>query len=130
MRDEIRRLALFTTGVAELTRYRAEQVVRDLVKNGDVRREQASTLVRELLDRNRQNRKELVDFLRGEMQHQVEALGLATKRDLERLERRITRLEGERKKTTPKTTQPKTTQPKTPRKKTAAKPSDGTAPTS
>ena len=135
MRDEIRRLALFTTGVAELTRYRAEQVVRDLVKTGDVRREQASGLVRDLLERNRQNRKELLDFLGAEMQHQVESLGLATRRDLARLERRVARLEAERKKTpgpkttVPKTSQPRTTQPKTTRKKTTAKPADDSAAT-
>ena len=130
MRDEIRRLALFTTGVAELTRYRAEQVVRDLVKTGDVRREQASGLVRDLLERNRQNRKELLDFLRAEMQHQVESLGLATRRDLAQLERRVARLEAERKKTTaPKTPQPRTSQPRTTRKKTTAKPADDSAAT-
>ena len=93
MRDELRRLALFGSGVAELTRHRAEQIVRDLVRGGDVRREQASVLVRDLLERNRQNRKELLAFLSAEVQNQVQNLGLATTRDLQRLERRIARLE-------------------------------------
>lgn len=101
MRDEIRRVTTFTSGVAELTRFRAE---------------------------------ELLGLIRTEMKHQIESLGLATARDLERLERRVARLEGRstgkrsRKKTSPakqsarrKTTARKTTAAgKTTRKKTAA----------
>jgi polyhydroxyalkanoate synthesis regulator phasin len=97
MLDELRRVALFSSGVVELTRHQAEQVIRDLVKSGDLRRQQASTAAKELVDRSKENRKELLRFVRGEIQNQIEGLGLATKRDLERLERRITRLETERK---------------------------------
>jgi polyhydroxyalkanoate synthesis regulator phasin len=86
-------MALFTTGIAELTRNRAEALVRDLVKAGEVPRQQASSVVREVLERSRANRTELVALIRGEIRHQIEALGLATARDLERLERRVARLE-------------------------------------
>ena len=93
MRDEIKRMALFTSGVAELTRNRAEQLVRDLVKAGDVRRDQASTVVRDLMERSRQNRLEVARLIRTEIQAQIAGLGVATKRDVERLERRVARLE-------------------------------------
>ncbi len=91
---------LFTSGVAELTRHRAERIARDLVKAGDVR-EQTSALVRDLLERNRQNRQELLRFLRDEVRNQVQNLGLAAQRDLDRLERRVARLESERRETRP-----------------------------
>ncbi|MFN2390272.1 MAG: hypothetical protein ABR575_11815, partial [Actinomycetota bacterium] len=81
MREELKRMALFTSGVAELTRNRAEQIAKDLVRGGEVRRDQAGSLVRDLLERNRQNRTELLRFLRVEIQNQVQGLGLATKRD-------------------------------------------------
>lgn len=93
MLDELRRVALFTSGVAELTRNRAEQIVRDLVQQGDVRREQASSAVRDLIEISRNSREELIRFVRGEIRAQVDNLGLASKRDVERLERRIARLE-------------------------------------
>jgi polyhydroxyalkanoate synthesis regulator phasin len=110
MFDEFRRIALFTSGVAELSRNRAEQLVRGLVKSGEVRREQTSTWVKNLMDASRQNRKELIGFVRSEIRSQVESLGLATKRDLERLDRRVARLEAAKKKSTQKkTTQAKTT---------------------
>ena len=123
MLDEIRRMALITSGVAELTRNRAEQIVRDLVKAGDVRRDQTSGLVKELLKRSSENRRELTRFVRAEIQNQIEALGLATKRDLERIERRVTRLESSspKKTTSKKTTARKTTSKSTTAKKTTAK---------
>jgi polyhydroxyalkanoate synthesis regulator phasin len=107
--DELRRVALFTSGVAELTRHRAEQIVKDLVQQGDVRREQASAAVRDIMDVSRQSRQELVSFVRGEIRAQVANLGLASKRDFERLERRITRLEAQGKRTTAKKSSAKKT---------------------
>jgi polyhydroxyalkanoate synthesis regulator phasin len=90
---ELRRVALFTSGVAELTRHRAEQIVKELVQQGDVRREQASAVVRDILDASRQSRHEFVRFVRSEIQAQIANLGVASKRDVERLERRVARLE-------------------------------------
>ena len=125
MLEELRRMALITSGVAELTKNRAEQVVKDLVKAGDIRKDQTSGLVKELLRRSQENRKELTRFVRSEITHQIESLGLASGKDLERLERRITRLES----TAPKVTKAasvsgsakKVTAKKTTAKKTAAK---------
>ena len=121
MLDELRRVALFSSGVAELTRHQAEQIIKDLVKSGDVRRQQASGAARELMERSRQNRKELLRFVRGEIQNQIESLGLATKRDLERLERRIARLEAERKTPAKKTTAKKSTGKKSTAKSTTTR---------
>lgn len=99
MLEELRRVAIVTSGVAELTRNRAEQVAKNLVKAGDARKDQTSVLVQELLRRSSENRKELTNFVRSEIKHQIEGLGLASKRDVERLERRVTRLESGGKKT-------------------------------
>jgi polyhydroxyalkanoate synthesis regulator phasin len=134
MLDELRRVALVTSGVAELTRNRAEQIVRDLVRSGDVRRDKASSTVKELLTFAKENRREVLVMLRDEVRSQVESLGVATKRDLDRLERRLERLENRsergqaatseaRSKTTAKktTARKKSTPKKTTAKKTTAK---------
>ena len=113
MLDELRRVALFTSGVAELTRHRAEQIVRDLVQRGDVRREQASAAVREIMEASRESRQELVSFVRGEIQAQVANLGLASKRDVERLERRVARLESQGRTATKRSTAKKSTRKST-----------------
>jgi polyhydroxyalkanoate synthesis regulator phasin len=115
--DELRRVALFTSGVAELTRHRAEQIVKDLVQRGDVGREQASSAVRDIMDISRQSRQELIGFVRGEIRAQVANLGLASTRDVERLERRIARLEARGKKTTAKRSSAKKTTKRTTQRK-------------
>lgn len=135
MRDELRRMALFGSGVAELTKQRAERIVKDLVAVGDVRTGHASSVVGDLMEASRQNRKELMRFVRTEVQSQLEGIGLATKRDLERLERRVTRLESDLrtltapppKKTTRKSTR-KSTARKTSVQRTAARRSGATKP--
>lgn len=96
-------MALFGSGVAELTRHRAEQLARDLV------------------ERSKQNRDELLRLIRGEIQNQIQALGVATKRDLERLERRVTRLEGQLKDVRDKQSAARKTTAKRPAPKTSAK---------
>ena len=113
MLDELRRVALFTSGVAELTRHRAEQMVKDLVQRGDVGREQASAAVREIMDASKQSRQELVRFVRSEIQAQVANLGLASKRDVERLERRVARLESQGRTATTRSTAKKSTRKST-----------------
>jgi polyhydroxyalkanoate synthesis regulator phasin len=101
VRDDLRRMALFSSGVAELTRHRAEQLARDL------------------LERSKENRSELMRLVRNEIQNQIASLGVATKRDVERLERRVARLEAQAKAKAParKATAKKTTAKKTPAKR-------------
>ena len=138
VRDEIRRMAVFTSGVVELTRNRAEALVRDLIQSGDLPTSQAGQAVRDLMERSKQNRSEIVEFVRGEIRNQIEALGVASKRDIDRLARRVTRLEDAaaaapaRKKTarkkSAKKSAKKTARKKSARKKTAAEPPVDPAP--
>jgi polyhydroxyalkanoate synthesis regulator phasin len=76
----------------EMTRKRAEEFVRDLVKAGEVQQERAQKAVDDLVDRSRRNTEELVTLVREEIKSQVSTLGIATKDDIKRLEGRIDRL--------------------------------------
>jgi polyhydroxyalkanoate synthesis regulator phasin len=132
----LKRVALFTSGVAELTRNRAEQIVKDLVGSGDVRRDKASSAVRDLLSVSKQSRQELLRMIRTEISNQMMSLGVASARDIERLERRVARLEASagrspgKKTTARKSTAKKTTSRKTTSTRTAAKPAGSTDSTS
>jgi polyhydroxyalkanoate synthesis regulator phasin len=123
VRDEIRRIALFASGVGDLTRHRAEQIAKELVKNGEVRRDQAAGWAKMLFDASRENRQEITRFVGAEIQNQVKALGLATKRDLDRLERRLERVEASTRRSAVKTTAAKKTAVRKPvdKKSTAKK---------
>ena len=93
MRDDLRRAALFTSGVAEMTWNRAEDFVKNWVQGTDPRREQTQTLVKDLMDWSAENRKEVIAVVRKEIEAQLGNVGLASRRDVERLERRVERLE-------------------------------------
>ena len=92
LREELRRVALFTSGIAEMTRNRAEDLVRDWVRS-DVRREQAQAMAKDLLEWSKHNRKELTAFVRAEIQTQLTNIGVVPRRDFDRLERRVATLE-------------------------------------
>src|SRR5687768_2937217 len=100
MRDELRRAALISSGVAELTRHQTEKIVKELVKGGEGRRKQASSVVKDILDTSKTAGTELSRVIRSEIRNQMASLGIVTKRDLERLERRVARLESTKKKKT------------------------------
>jgi len=71
---------------------RAEELVRDLVKAGEVQADQAREAVAELVDRSRRNSERLLETIRAEVREQVTSLGLASQEDLDRMEDRISSL--------------------------------------
>ncbi|HEY4375627.1 MAG TPA: hypothetical protein VGM93_00640 [Acidimicrobiales bacterium] len=76
----------------QLTQTRAESIVKDLVKAGEVQAEQAQSAVADLVERSRKNTEKLLDQVRKEVRDQVGNLGLATKADIARLEKKISSL--------------------------------------
>lgn len=87
--DLLKRLLDAGMTFTAMTQARAEDLIRDLVRAGEVQAEQAQTVIDELVDRSRRNSERLIDAVRTEIRQQMASLGLATKSDVERLERRI-----------------------------------------
>jgi polyhydroxyalkanoate synthesis regulator phasin len=77
-----------------LTQARAEALVKDWVKAGEVQADQAREAVSDLLERSRQNSERLLTTVREEVRSQVTTLGLASQADLDRIEARISALIG------------------------------------
>jgi polyhydroxyalkanoate synthesis regulator phasin len=76
----------------QMTQQRAEAIVKDLVKAGEVQAEQATQRRNELLDRSRKNTEVLFATIRKEVRDQVKALGLATQSDVASLRKEIASL--------------------------------------
>jgi polyhydroxyalkanoate synthesis regulator phasin len=76
-------------GVAftQLTRQRAEAIVKEFVRNGEVSREQAAERVEELIDRSRKNTEFIVALVRQEIDSRL--AHLATRDDLAKLAARL-----------------------------------------
>ncbi|HVA43771.1 MAG TPA: hypothetical protein VNF50_09820 [Acidimicrobiales bacterium] len=70
------------TGLAigQITRARAEEVVKDLVKAGEVQREQTQQWIDGLVDRSRKNTELLMALVAAEVRKQLEASPLTSRR--------------------------------------------------
>jgi polyhydroxyalkanoate synthesis regulator phasin len=71
----------------QMTRARAEEIITELVKAGEIQRDQVQSQVDELIERSRRNTDQLVALVRQEVTNQFSQLPLATKDDLKSLER-------------------------------------------
>jgi polyhydroxyalkanoate synthesis regulator phasin len=106
------------TGLAftALTQARAEALVKDLVKAGEVQADQAREAVGDLVERSRKNSEKLLETVRREVKDQITNLGLVSKADLDKAEARLSSLLGVK-----KAGARKAPAKKAPAKKTAAK---------
>jgi polyhydroxyalkanoate synthesis regulator phasin len=73
-----------------VTRERAEELMRELVRLGDLQREQAQGWVDDVLDRSRKNTEALLDLIREEVARQLSSMSLVTRDDVSRLVTRLT----------------------------------------
>ena len=74
---------------SQMTRARAEAIIKDLVKAGEVQREQTQERVDELVERSRKNTEQFLGLIRKEVARQLSVLGIATKEDLAKLEAKL-----------------------------------------
>ena len=73
----------------QMTQQRAEAIIKDLVKAGEVQAEQATARRNELMERSRENTERMFESIRREVRDQVKALGLATQSDVAALRKEI-----------------------------------------
>ena len=88
-RDLLKRYMDAGMAFTAMTKSRAEAIVKEMVKAGEVQRDQVQSQVEEIIDRSRRNTDHLIALVRKEVTAQLAELGLATRRDLETLERRV-----------------------------------------
>lgn len=62
--------------LSEVTRQRAEKLVKDLVKSGEVQAHEAQERIEALLERSRQTAESVAEVVRVEVQKQMQNLGL------------------------------------------------------
>ncbi|MGI8684924.1 MAG: phasin family protein [Acidimicrobiales bacterium] len=87
--DPLRKYVEAGIAFTQLTKAKAESIVRELVKAGDVQREQAQDRVEELLDRSRKSTDGLVGLVRREIEKQLSSMGFATRDEVDKLEARL-----------------------------------------
>lgn len=88
MIEQIRAVLQAAGGIAEVPRKRAEELARELAGDSGGRGPVAS-LAEEIMKRGRENAGMVSSLVSSEIRRQIKALGLATRDDLERLQRRM-----------------------------------------
>jgi polyhydroxyalkanoate synthesis regulator phasin len=73
----------------EMRRSQARRVANDLVEQGHLAREQVASAVDEIVAISRRRTDEMREVVRKEVQRQLGGLGLATKADLAKLEKKM-----------------------------------------
>lgn len=88
---EVRRY--MEAAVEKLTPARAQEMARTLVQGQGQRKEQVQKVAQDLMDWSNQTRDRLSEMIRREVARQLEAMGVASRRDVEALEKRVRTLE-------------------------------------
>lgn len=99
--DMLRRYMDAGLAFTQMTRSRARAIVQDMVRAGELQRDQTQEWVDELLERSRKNTEQMLELVRKEVREQLASMGLATKDDIARLESRLGGSSGAAKAATP-----------------------------
>ena len=116
--DSLQRYIDAGVAFTNMTRKKAEELVNELVQNGDLQRGEARARVDDLLERSRQGTEVFVTAVRGEVTRQLEAVGIT---NLEELAKQVAALLGRGAETAKRATPRKAAPKKAPAKKAAAK---------
>ncbi len=116
--DSLQRYIDAGVAFTNMTRKKAEELVSELVQNGDVQRGEARARVDELLERSRQGTEVIVTAVRSEVARQLEAVGITS---LEDLAKQVATVLGRTNAPAKKTAAKKAPVKKAPAKKAAAK---------
>ena len=73
----------------EVRRSQARKLAADLVAQGQLARNQVGAYVDDLVERSKKTSEQLRSIVRTEVERQLGVIGVATKRDLDALERRL-----------------------------------------
>ncbi len=93
MSEPTRKAILLGLGALELTREKVESFVDELVKRGEASAEEKPGLVDELVKAAEEEEKKAMEKISSALREVIPELGLATKEDLQAIERRLERIE-------------------------------------
>jgi len=93
MKEYIRKIGLLGIGIAALTKEKADALVDELIKKGELSQEEGRALVEDLMKKSEENSRELKNRIDRDVSKALERLDVASKKDIKYLERKIDKLE-------------------------------------
>ncbi|MDI6615889.1 MAG: hypothetical protein QME27_04185 [Syntrophaceae bacterium] len=92
----IKKAMLLGLGLISLTKEKAEEIVDDLIKRGEVCREEKCKVVDKLLKESEKKEEELTGKINETVQKTITQIGLVSKRELDALSERLAEIEKRR----------------------------------
>jgi len=92
MIELIRKAVMLGLGAISLTHEKAKSFVDEMVKRGEVTKDEGVKLVEEILDRAKEQESRINEKINVEIRKAIDSLGVASKEDVARLEKRIEEL--------------------------------------
>ncbi len=93
MSEMFRKMGLFGIGVISLTQEKLEEFTQEMIKKGEMSREEGKKFVREVLSEQEKQIKDVEDKINKKVKETFEKSGVVMKSDIEALERKIEELE-------------------------------------
>jgi poly(hydroxyalkanoate) granule-associated protein len=91
--ESVRKIMLAGVGALALTEEKLESFVQELIKKGELTQEEGKKTLKELREKMAQNKRELEEYVQRKIENSVKKMHLATKKDVEELEKRVSDLE-------------------------------------
>ncbi len=93
MLDIIKKSIYLGLGAATVTKEKVESLVDELIEKGQLSKEQKTGAVQEILDNLEKKEKAVSRQVKEEIRKAIEEVGLATKKDIDELNKRLKALE-------------------------------------
>ena len=94
MLDSLRTTIFASLGIINLAQEKLKSCIDDLVKRGELTREQGDRVVTLLVDKGKEGSREVSEKLNHEIQALIQRTPFVSRSELQELERRVTALEG------------------------------------
>lgn len=95
MNEAIQRYLEAASGVTNLTKDKAEQLAKQLVRSGEAASDQVGELVDQLMERQKRNQEAVASLVKSETSRAIRAMGLASSDEVERLRKQVADLKRE-----------------------------------
>ena len=91
--DTLRKIGLFGIGIAAITQEKLEEFAQEMIKKGEMNREEGKLFVVEVLLEKDMQLKEIEEKINQKIKDIIDNSGIATKKDIQALEERLEILE-------------------------------------
>lgn len=93
MSDMLRKMGLFGIGVISLTQEKMEEFTQEMIKKGEISKEEGRKFVKEVLSEKEKQLKDIEEKINERVRENIKKSGVVMKGDIETLERKIEKLE-------------------------------------